>query len=113
MKIFPFESVPAEDAGPGAEGITVRWVIDKKLGAPNFAMRIFDFEPGGHTPRHSHAWEHEIFVLQGEGTALTPDGEKPIRAGDAVFVPGGDEHQFTNTSSAPLRIMCLIPHVND
>lgn len=109
MKIFNFEQVKSEEAGPGAEGVTVRWVIDGKTGAPNFAMRIFDFQPDGHTPRHTHDWEHEIFVLLGEGTALTPDGDKPITAGDVIFIPGGDIHQFTNTSGGLMRIMCLIP----
>ena len=47
MKIFNFETVELEDAGPGAEGVKVRWVINEKTGAPNFAMRIFDFVPGG------------------------------------------------------------------
>jgi len=109
MKIFNFETVELEDAGPGAEGVKVRWVINEKTGAPNFAMRIFDFVPGGHTPEHSHAWEHEIFILEGEGTALTPGGEKPVKAGDVVFVPGGDTHQFRNTGDGLFRMMCLIP----
>ena len=109
MKIFDFKSVELEDAGPGAEGVKVRWVISGKTGAPNFAMRIFDFEPGGRTPEHTHDWEHELFVIEGEGTALTPEGEKPVKAGDVIFVPGGDIHQFRNTSGALLRLMCLIP----
>ena len=109
MKIFPFTDVVAEDAGPGVSNVTVRWVIDEKIGAPSFAMRIFDFEPGGHTPEHRHDWEHEVFVLEGHGTALTPDGEQPIKAGDAIFVPGGDLHQFRNTSEDLLRVICLIP----
>jgi len=109
MKVFNFESVPLEDAGAGTAGVKIRWVIDAKTGAPNFAMRIFDFEPGGHTPKHTPAWEHEVFVLQGSGTAHTPEGDRPINTGDAVFVPGGEVHQFRNTSGGLLRIMCLIP----
>jgi quercetin dioxygenase-like cupin family protein len=111
MKIFNYETVELEDAGAGTAGVKVRWVIGEKTGAPNFAMRIFDFEPGGHTPRHTHDWEHEVFVLQGGGTALTPEGDKPIKAGDAVFIPGGEIHQFRNTGDALMRVMCLIPIV--
>lgn len=109
MKIFHYDEVAAEDVGAGASGVKIRWVINEKTGARNFAMRILDFEPGGYTPRHTHDWEHELYIIEGCGAAFTPDGEKPVKAGDVVFVPGGDEHQFINSSSGLLRLMCLIP----
>ena len=108
MKIIPSMSVEPEKA-EGVDGVTIRWVIDKNTGAPNFAMRIFDIQPGSNTPLHRHDWEHEIYVLEGEGAAVAEDGEHPVRTGDAVFVPGGDLHSFRNTSGGLLRVMCLIP----
>jgi quercetin dioxygenase-like cupin family protein len=41
------------------------------MGAPNFVMRLFEIDPDGYSPFHTHAWEHEVFVLEGEGTVLT------------------------------------------
>ena len=38
----------------GAAGCTVRWLVGEKDGAPTFAMRQFEVEPGGYTPRHHH-----------------------------------------------------------
>ena len=52
----------------GASGCHVRWLIGKEDRAPNFAMREFVVEPGGHTPRHHHPYEHEIYVVAGQGT---------------------------------------------
>jgi quercetin dioxygenase-like cupin family protein len=65
------------------------------MGAKNFAMRIFELEPKGHSPLHKHPWEHEIFILEGEGQIF--DGEKamPLRAGAVIFVQANDIHQFS------------------
>jgi quercetin dioxygenase-like cupin family protein len=93
----------------GVEGTEVRWVIDGNDGAPTFAMRMFDIQPGGYTPLHTHDWEHEIFVMEGECEVASADGPKRAKAGDAVFVPGGELHQFRNSGETLLRVMCLVP----
>lgn len=93
----------------GAKGVRIRLLIHEAEGAPNFYMRLFDVEPGGHTPRHTHDWEHEVYILSGSGTAVTPEGDKPIAAGDCVYVAPGDDHQFRNNGGEELRFLCLIP----
>jgi quercetin dioxygenase-like cupin family protein len=95
----------------GASGCTVRWLVGKDDGAPNFAMREFAIAPGGHTPRHSHPYEHEIYVLEGEGVVVEGMSEHPLRAGDVVYVAPDDIHQFRNTGQAPMRFLCLVPHI--
>ena len=38
------------------------------------------------------------------------DGEEfPIKAGDAVLVPGGVRHQFKNTGSVPMKRVTVNP----
>ncbi len=94
----------------GADKVTLRWLIDENdFGASKFVMRQFDLAPGGHTPRHRHPWEHEVFVLAGQGAVMGAGGEHCMRAVDAVLVPSDEEHQFVNTGPAPLRFLCLIP----
>ena len=61
-----YSEVTAEPVG---EGITIRWVIGKPEGAPNFATRVIEFQPGVVFDTHQHPFEHEIFVLEGEGVA--------------------------------------------
>ncbi|MGD0022688.1 MAG: hypothetical protein ABSC54_10345 [Smithellaceae bacterium] len=39
-----------------------RVVIGKNDRTNNFCMHIFEIAPGGHTPRHTHAWEHEMVI---------------------------------------------------
>lgn len=94
----------------GAAGCRVRWLVGEQDQAPNFAMREFELDPGGHTPRHFHPYEHEIYVLQGEGAIVDGDQERPLRPGDVVYVAPDDVHQFRNTGKALFRMLCLIPN---
>jgi quercetin dioxygenase-like cupin family protein len=80
-------------------------------GAPNFAMRQFEVEPGGFTPKHSHPYEHEVYVLEGEGIAMEGNEQRPLRSGDFVYVPPDEVHQFRNTGDVPMKFLCMIPHV--
>lgn len=105
-----FSQVKAEPLElEGAEGVTIRWLIAEREGAPNFYMRLFEMEPGGHSPRHKHDYEHEIFILEGQGTALDGGKERRIEAGSVLFIPPNAEHQLRNTGKSLLRFLCLIP----
>jgi quercetin dioxygenase-like cupin family protein len=94
----------------GAASCRVRWLIGEGDKAPNFAMREFDVAPGGHTPKHFHDYEHEIYVIAGTGVILEGDEERPLAAGDVVLVSPNDVHQFRNTGREPMRFLCLIPN---
>jgi len=110
MKIKTADEVPAEAVEmDGAEGVNVRLLIHEAEAAPNFYMRQFTVAAGGQTPRHTHEWEHEVYVLSGSGTVVTPDGDMPLRPGQAVYVAPNDDHQFRNTGDEDLKFLCLIP----
>ncbi|MHC4992677.1 MAG: cupin domain-containing protein [Planctomycetota bacterium] len=93
----------------GVQGVQMRLMVGRADGAPSFSMRHFTVEPGGHTPRHSHDYEHEVFVVEGRGQ-VEHDGEmRDIAEGDALFIEPNALHQFTNTSDRPLKFLCLVP----
>jgi quercetin dioxygenase-like cupin family protein len=94
----------------GAEGCRMGCLIGENDGAPSFSMRQFEVVPGGHTPRHSHGHEHEVFVLEGRGVVVEGNVEHAIEAGTAVYVRPNEVHQFRNTGEGPLKFLCLIPH---
>ena len=93
----------------GAEGVTMRMLIGPDDKAPTFNMRLFEVAPGGYTPRHTHDWEHEVYVLAGEGVVLENGRDKPITAGNCIYVPPNEDHQFRNTGSENLKFLCLVP----
>jgi quercetin dioxygenase-like cupin family protein len=111
MQIKHTTAVPAADVTmEGSSGCKVRWLIGEGDNAPNFAMREFEVAPGGHTPKHFHDYEHEVYVLAGRGTVIDGDHERPLVPGDIVFVAPNDVHQFHNTGTEPMRFLCLIPN---
>ncbi len=111
MKVNHYEKVhQAPVQMEGASGCQVRWLVDEQQGAPNFAMRQFEVAPGGYTPRHSHPYEHEVFVLEGSGVVYEGDQEHKLSAGDVVFVVPDEVHQFRNTGNVPLKFLCMVPN---
>jgi quercetin dioxygenase-like cupin family protein len=111
MKVNHFEqAVQAVVPMEGAVGCQMRRLLGPEDGTPTFAMRQFEVAPGGHTPRHSHPYEHEVFVLEGAGVVVEGEREHPLAAGDVIFVVPGEIHQFRNTGQQPLKFLCLVPN---
>ena len=110
MNVFNYETVDSKEVEDGASKVKVKWLITKGMGANNFAMRLFEVKPGGYSPLHTHPWEHEVFILKGEGVVF--DGEKttPFKADDVVFIPSEERHQFKNKGRKHLKFLCLIPN---
>jgi quercetin dioxygenase-like cupin family protein len=102
------DTKPIEDP----PGVFRREVITAADGAPNFCMRVFEVKPGSSTPYHTHPWEHETFILSGEGVVVSEKGETPIDKDSVVFIPPDEQHCFTNKGSDALRFICVIPIVD-
>jgi quercetin dioxygenase-like cupin family protein len=111
MKLIHYTDEKLEDVKmDGARGAKIRWLIAEKDGAPNFAMRLFEVEPEGFTPYHTHDWEHENFILEGEGALVTEEGDKPFKPGDVIYVPAYYKHSYKNTGQTTLKFLCLVPN---
>lgn len=111
MKIINYKDVsPTRFDNDVAKGIDGRVVIGKADAANNFCMRVFEIDAKGNTPRHTHAWEHEIFFHQGEGQVFCQGEWKNVNAGSVVFVPGEEEHQIKNMGDSKLVFICLVPN---
>lgn len=110
MFVKSFREVPAQAVEEeGACGAQVRWVIGENVGAPNFHMRVFTLAPGGSTPLHEHPWEHEAFILKGQGVVVGSVEEKPFGPEDVIYVERGERHQFRNTGPEDVELICVIP----
>ena len=92
----------------GVKGVKMALMVGRTDGAPNFALRSFEVEPGGHSPRHQHDYEHEVYVVKGAGEVLLEGAYRPIREGDVIYVPADHEHQF-RAGTDGMRFLCLVP----
>ncbi len=97
----------------GGEGVTMRLMVGREDGAPTFSMRHFTVMPGGSTPRHSHNYEHEVYVVGGCGRIEQNEEFRQIKAGDVVYVAPNTTHQFTNGGTEALTFLCLVPSTFD
>jgi len=110
LKIQKFTDIhPSRFEGDTVKGVAGRVLIGKADGAENFCMRLFELSKNGFSPRHTHAWEHEIFIHSGQGADFRNGEWVPVEPGCAVFIPENEEHQMKNTGNEPFRFICMIP----
>lgn len=95
-------------------GKKVYWMIPAEAGAPNFELRYIEIPPNvplSSVPYHPH--EHEVFVVKGKGRLQgVQDGqpyEVELSPGQAIFIPGNEDHQWLNPFDEPLCIICVVP----
>lgn len=93
----------------GVSGASMAVMVGRADGAPHFSIRQFRVEAGGHTPRHSHDYEHEVYVVSGRGTVHLSGEVRGIGAGDVIYVPADEEHQFRADAGDGLRFLCVVP----
>lgn len=106
MYVKNYRDVPTEPGG--ADGLTMRWLINASQGATNFAMRVFELEPGKESAFHKHENEHEAYVLSGSGEVETDENTAALKEGSAIFIPAYENHRFRNTGEDILRIIDVI-----
>jgi len=110
MKILKYPEVkPTHFESAEAKGVAARVVVGKEDGASHFCMRVFEISAGGNTPKHSHDWEHEMFIHSGEGEIYGNGQWNPVKSGNVIFVPSHEEHQIRNRGKELLIVVCLVP----
>jgi quercetin dioxygenase-like cupin family protein len=111
MHIIALDNVPKSvPEMAGAEKIFKQIPLSKADGAPNFSFRVFTIEPGGHTPLHSHPFEHLNYIIEGRGAVVAENRENPVKKGDFVMILPGETHQYRNTANrGNLILICAVP----
>ncbi|MFH1080080.1 MAG: cupin domain-containing protein [Pseudomonadota bacterium] len=112
MKITSLDKVErTEMAMEGTKNVWKQIPISRSDGTPAFSFRVFTIMPGGHTPYHSHPFEHLNYIIEGEGAVVMEDGnEVPVRKGDFALVLPGEKHRYKNNSPAnPIIVICAVP----
>ena len=95
---------------PGFEAMTARFALTRDDGMPNYALRIMEFAPGGHTSLHSHAEEHGFYFIEGEPAIVDAEGkETRLASGDVLYVAPYEAHQIRNAGAGVMRMVCTIP----
>jgi quercetin dioxygenase-like cupin family protein len=93
----------------GADRATRQILIGTDENSPNFHMRYFAVQPGGHTSLDQHSHEHGVYVLHGRARLRLGDDEHELNAGDVVYIPGNEVHQFFASGQEPFGFLCVVP----
>jgi quercetin dioxygenase-like cupin family protein len=98
----------------GARGAGIRWLLGPDDDMPNFHLRLIEVDHDGQTMHHQHPYEHEVYVLEGEGELIGPEGKTlSLEPGVAAYVPPDGVHQFRNVGAGMLRFLCIIPRLEN
>ena len=82
-------------------------------GWDNHVMRMFTLGQEGFSPKHSHSWDHMVYIVKGEGVIFIDGVNYPVSGDSVAFIPGGKEHQFKQKGKDELVFMCIVPTEGD
>jgi quercetin dioxygenase-like cupin family protein len=110
--IYEWKGVnPQEYDGDDFVGVVKQVLIGREDGAPNFVIRYFRIEPGGHSQLESHPHDHGVVILHGIAQVQLNDEILALGPLDVVYVGGNDIHQFKNVGEEDLGFICVIPPI--
>jgi quercetin dioxygenase-like cupin family protein len=99
----------AQKAG---KGVAMKMLLSPDE-SPNFAMRNFTIEAGGHMPLHTNTIEHEQYVLSGRAKVIIGDKSIEAGAGDVLLIPAGVPHSYETLGDETYSFLCLVPKGTD
>lgn len=115
IEMLPNHPVPTTQPAvipPGkrvwAMGEDVTYLATAEQTGGQFTMVDIRTAPGGGPPPHAHTHQNEAFyVIDGTHEFQLGTQTHTLAAGDAVFIPRGVVHRFTNTGATPGRLLDL------
>jgi quercetin dioxygenase-like cupin family protein len=91
----------------GVVGDIYTILLTSKDTAGRFCLIDMHIPPGGGPPSHRHDFEETFTVLEGERDVAFRGAKQVVRAGETINVPANAPHQFHNSSSQPVRMLCI------
>lgn len=107
-----WQDVPVREYGPDnsqAAQATRQVLIGPGEQSPHFHLRYFAVQPGGYTSLDQHAHDHGVYVLHGRARLRLGDEQYDLGAGDVVYIPGNEVHQFFAEGDEPFGFLCVVP----
>jgi uncharacterized cupin superfamily protein len=105
------DNVPWATVSHGAQFHCLRKQLSAAAGSQMIGCSLYEVAPGKSAwPNHYHtANEEAIYILDGAGTLRLGKREITVASGDyiALLPVAGAAHRLLNTSSQPLRYLCI------
>jgi quercetin dioxygenase-like cupin family protein len=91
----------------GLVGDTYTITVSGDETAGRFCVIDMHIPPGGGPAPHRHDFEETFILLEGEMEATFRGKKSLVRAGETINIPANAPHQFHNSSSSPIRLLCI------
>lgn len=106
MKVYNETSLP-ENNDTCCTNTQVKELTTQETGDRYLNIKLFEMNPNGHSPLHTHPEQHRLFIT--EGTGAIYDGEKtiPIQAGNIVYIMPNEPHQLKTVGKKPLKFIAI------
>lgn len=112
LALAEVESTAAQHIGLVGDTYTI--TVAGKDTNDRFCVIDMHVPPGGGPGPHRHDFEETFVLLDGEMEVTFRGKKSLVRAGDTINVPSNAPHQFHNSSSSPVRMICICsPAGND
>jgi quercetin dioxygenase-like cupin family protein len=99
----PTVSASMATAALAYSGITVKMLVDQRLGAQLQTMFMVDYQPGGVAHLHDHPFEESYLMLDGEVDVVADGDRYTLRPGDVFWTAVGCVHAFYETQGGRVR----------
>ncbi len=100
-------------SGDGIKNVLKQIPVGPEQGWKDHVLRVFTIQKSGHTPRHSHDWQHFNYVISGTGTLEIEGKNHELKTGDFAVVPSNVEHQYSNRGDDDFVMICIVPAQGD
>ena len=88
------------------DGVTSYLLISERTcGSQNLSITLVEMEPGGIQRIHQHEPEQTYTILEGSGIMSVAGEQRPVKAGDCIFIPAWAEHGLQNTGGTVLKYL--------
>jgi quercetin dioxygenase-like cupin family protein len=86
-------------------GITLKMLVDQRLGAYLHQMFMVEYQPGGNALPHDHPLEETYFIMDGSVDAEADGDAFTLHPGDVFWTGVGCIHAFYNRSGDRARFL--------
>lgn len=91
----------------GMVGDTYTVTVSGEDTAGRFCVIDMHIPPGGGPSPHRHDFEETFLMLEGEMEATFRGKKSTVHAGETINIPANAPHQFHNSSTKPVRLICI------
>jgi len=94
----------------GTGEITLTHLVEgaDMLGKARIAARL-SIPPGSTIGEHPHGPDAEIYIIEKGVAIVTDNGARhEMKAGDAMFIGGGDTHSLANGGDGILEVLAIV-----